>query len=1017
MVARRLRIPLAVAREGKEPVVWFLAIAALIAAILMVSGGLLGSFVRVYASWSGDSLVTLAHGQDTVPSPIAPVAWLGHRPLTVRGATLKKGSRVEVKARTGEGRTPVWLLVDGRPQARFEVGARWRTYRLWLKRGGSRLQLDEPGARNVSIHIARIKITNVAGFMEGVLNAWIVRRGVAIGRSSWISRWALFLLLLATVILLAIWPDDRNRNACVPVRRCAGAVAVAAAILAAGWLLVGVLGFRLIVTPGTAAAILLAPGAATCCWEWIRRIPLPNVRSTVASRRVWESIAAVICILLWAAALIVLVQGRFGGDLRGVARFGWKFHRPSALAGVPELSRAGYDGQFYAALASDPLLREAATIRGLDNAGYRAGRILVPFLAWASAGGSPRLGPFAYVLWCWVLGLAGPALLLVWLRTSRWRLLWFAVLSINAGLVVSMLRATPDAAAFTLVLAALLLAERRAPLALTTAGGALAALARETSVLAVPGLAWPELKAKRWTRAIVLVAVPVTALGSWRLYVRAITHRGAGSAWANFGLPFGWVPEKIRRLMDAGWGHARLEWMGLAWVLLLVAAAGSYLIWRRRLTPVLMTFVLFSALAAALNIRVYSEVNAYARVLIALPFLAVILASDEERRWRRRVLIAGVVLASIQGAIVLHHEVSRAERAGRQRGEWREHMSRIGDLQVFGATIRPAAEWHLPPGRWVKLASVSGTTYATVGVLSGGLRVYRRERLVLSLRGGDAMTLPVRSGVRGVELAGEGPHGARLAPLIASSSAPSMPGHELLIPAVAGVDGFGGSRWTTTVTMRNETRQVQRIGLTLLPRARDRLPRVWAQVTLPAAGTLVLDDVVAALFGVRSAGAVLVACAEPPPTLRCRVGRWTRTGVSWVDVPVLSPGERARISKTPWSVGIPLAEGEKRAALILVNPTGRPTAANVSAAAGTKPVLDVRVRLGAWEVRQLKVPLGTDARELRISVSGVPGRIPVGVVSVTDLTTGAVELHDSARLGWVTPGRHADGEQSGRVVR
>lgn len=803
----------------------------------------------------------------------------------------------------------------------------------------------------------------------------------------------------------------------LPALWCASGVAAAATVLVSAWLLAMALGFRLIVTPGTVVTVMLAPAVALGGWSLVRRMELAKVRALLAVRKVQTSVSAGAIVMLWLIALVVLVQGRFGGDLRGVARFGWKFPLPPALRTVPQLSRVGYDGQFYAVLASDPLLRNRMTIRALDNPGYRSTRVFVPLLAWASTGGSPRFGPYAYVLWCWILGLAGPVLLLLWLRTSRWRLLWFAALSVNAGLVVSILRATPDAAALTLVLAALFLAERRAPLGLTTAGGALAMLVRETSVLAVPGLAWPELRAKRWARAIVLVAVPAAALGSWRLYVRAITHRGAGSAWTNFGLPFGWVPEKIRRLMDAGLGHAKVEWIGLAWVLLLVAAAGSYLVWRRRPTPVLMTFVLFSALAAVLNIRVYSEVNAYARVLIGLPFLAAILANDEKRRWRRRVLIAGVVLASVQGALLVNHDVSLARNAWRRRGQWRLRMSRVDNLQVFGATIRPRAEWHLPPGRWVKLTSISGTVHATVGVLSGQVRVYRRGKLVLSLGAGDVATLPVRPGVRGVELAGEGPHGARLAPLIASSSAPSIPERGLLIPAVAGVDGFGGSRWTTTVTMRNETQQAQRIGLTLLPRKRDRLPHVWAQITLPAAGTLVLDDVVAALFGVRSAGAVLVACAEPPPTLQCRVGHWTRTGVSWVDVPLLSPGERARVSKTPWTVGIPLAQGEKRVALILVNPTGRPIAAKVSAASGTKSVLDVLVRLGAWEVRQLKVPLDPDARELRVSVSGVPGRIPVGVVSVTDLTTGAVELHDSAPLGRITPGRDAGGEQSGRVVR
>jgi hypothetical protein len=49
----------------------------------------------------------------------------------------------------------------------------------------------------------------------------------------------------------------------------------------------------------------------------------------------------------------------------------------------------GYDGQFYAQLALDPLLRNPAIDRALDTPAYRSHRILFSWTAWAMGLGRP----------------------------------------------------------------------------------------------------------------------------------------------------------------------------------------------------------------------------------------------------------------------------------------------------------------------------------------------------------------------------------------------------------------------------------------------------------------------------------------------------------------------------------------------------------------------------------------------------------------------------------------------------
>jgi len=90
---------------------------------------------------------------------------------------------------------------------------------------------------------------------------------------------------------------------------------------------------------------------------------------------------AVVALVLWSV-------GQFyhpDTGLTSLIQFGDQFEARAlpALRAVPHAVRegAGYDGQFYAQLALDPLLRSESIDTALDGAAYRGRRILLPSLA------------------------------------------------------------------------------------------------------------------------------------------------------------------------------------------------------------------------------------------------------------------------------------------------------------------------------------------------------------------------------------------------------------------------------------------------------------------------------------------------------------------------------------------------------------------------------------------------------------------------------------------------------------
>jgi hypothetical protein len=376
-----------------------------------------------------------------------------------------------------------------------------------------------------------------------------------------------------------------------------------------------------------------------------------------APARISVRATTLVAVLFWTFVLAVFALDRYDGDARALLCLG-TFPHPPALAAVPRAGPAGYDGQYYASLATDPWLLDRATPRYLDNPHYRATRIGLPLLAWLVALGNPAAAAYTYLLLGWGLGLLAIYLTAVWLAEDGRSPGWALLLLPSAGFAAAMTRCTPDAAALGLVMAALWLHRRR------RAAGAAAVLAaatlvRETSLLVAAAIAFAELRERRYRAAATAFAAPLLAYAAWQGYL-GLRLVGASSRGVGLlTLPFSWVPRKVAALLSGQVGDPALETLGFAALLVAFAALAAVLSRFPRWTAAHALYAMFAALAAVLSFKVLVEAYAYARVLIALPFLALLLASGETVRWRRVLFTAVTAAFALAGWPIVAHFFER----------------------------------------------------------------------------------------------------------------------------------------------------------------------------------------------------------------------------------------------------------------------------------------------------------------------------------------------------------------------
>jgi hypothetical protein len=205
-----------------------------------------------------------------------------------------------------------------------------------------------------------------------------------------------------------------------------------------------------------------------------------------------------------------------------------------------------YDGQFYYAIAWDPLLRSGEVVPLLDDPAYRYRRILLPALAATLALGRPTLFPAT------LLAVNVAAFLLCGL--AAWRLARHAGLSppwltagvlSTTGLVYATFRTLPEPLALALVLWGIL-AFRRGQWAGAGALLGAAALAREETLLVTGVLvSWSLFRGLWRRRDLVRFAVPalIPAL-LWWAWLAGQLPPMATPPLARIGWPFaGWLVE------------------------------------------------------------------------------------------------------------------------------------------------------------------------------------------------------------------------------------------------------------------------------------------------------------------------------------------------------------------------------------------------------------------------------------------------------------------------------------------
>jgi hypothetical protein len=259
------------------------------------------------------------------------------------------------------------------------------------------------------------------------------------------------------------------------------------------------------------------------------------------------------------------------GELPALRRLPHYLHPPSG----------SYDGQFYAQLALEPLLRDPAIDGALDQAPYRARRILFSWTAWALGLGRPEWILYAYALQNVLFWLILAALMTRWLppTTMRGLLLWTACL-FSHGLLTSVRSALLDGPSMCLIALAIVASERGRLFTAAAIVG-ISSLGRETNALAIVGLPKPDGR-RRWLKlaaALVLSAIPLLL---WQDYLRSIYRSTSDAGYSHLVTP---LLVYVHVLRDTAARVLRGDGLLLTLklgVVICLAVQAAYLIHRRR---------------------------------------------------------------------------------------------------------------------------------------------------------------------------------------------------------------------------------------------------------------------------------------------------------------------------------------------------------------------------------------------------------------------------------------------------
>lgn len=230
----------------------------------------------------------------------------------------------------------------------------------------------------------------------------------------------------------------------------------------------------------------------------------------------------------------------------------------ASISAVPHVEdiNGGYDGQYYARLALDPLLRDQSIDPTLDFPAYRARRILFSWTAYVLGLGRP-----AWVLEAFALQNAIAWLVLAWLLlrwfpigSARSFFLWSSCL-LTHGMLSSVGNALIDAPS-TLLIAWAVTATERDRLGLTSVVLGAAGLGRETSLIALTLFA--RFLQPSWRSVVRLVGwiiLAIAPMALWTDYLRSIYRDHAFATVGAIAAPLAglaWKASTIVRDLKSG---------------------------------------------------------------------------------------------------------------------------------------------------------------------------------------------------------------------------------------------------------------------------------------------------------------------------------------------------------------------------------------------------------------------------------------------------------------------------------
>jgi hypothetical protein len=317
----------------------------------------------------------------------------------------------------------------------------------------------------------------------------------------------------------------------------------------------------------------------------------------------------------------------------------------------------GYDGQFYAQLAVEPLLRDPRIDRSMDLAPYRAHRILVSWVAFAIGLGNPR-----WILEAYALQNVATWLLLAWLLT-RWippvdarRFVLWATCLWSHGMLMSVRCALVDGPSVLLLALAAVAAEGNRPLVTALVLGA-AGLARETNLLAGTVLTrFLRRDLRSWVKVAGCALLAAIPLLLWLDYLRSIYRSLTFVGGDHITTPLAGLGRKLSMaIAEAGRSGSVAQdgWLTLAALgaLAVQSACVAYALAARPRHPWALIAAPFVLLALVTHEVVWEgSPGAFTRVFLPITVGAsALVARQEHPPWW---LIAGVGAGAVPGVMM-----------------------------------------------------------------------------------------------------------------------------------------------------------------------------------------------------------------------------------------------------------------------------------------------------------------------------------------------------------------------------